>query len=180
MPQIKIAGHDFNIEDRYAEGHTLTANEAAALNQTRRENVRNNFASKVKKVVEEGGDVTSLQSDFDTFANGYEFGARVVGGASTASRDPVMTEARALARKAIDAALKAEGRSRKDIAEEKYKAAVEQLAQREDIMEQARTIAEQKKAVANVSLNELVSGEAPTGEATTDEPAAEGRRKARA
>lgn len=46
--QIVIAGLEFLVQPRYAAGHVLLENEATALNQTYAENLRNNFASKVK------------------------------------------------------------------------------------------------------------------------------------
>ena len=48
MEQIIIQGVTFNVPTPYAEGHVLATNEASALNQLLHENLRNNFASKVK------------------------------------------------------------------------------------------------------------------------------------
>ena len=92
MEQITIAGKTFNAPLRYEEGHELSAGEAAALNQTYHENLRNNFAKKVKDAIEAGAfsqDV--IQIEFDAYAREYQFGVRTGGGG--APRDPVTKEA---------------------------------------------------------------------------------------
>jgi hypothetical protein len=48
LEDVTIAGEVFKIDTPYTEGHTCTAGEASALNQVRHENLRNNFAKKVK------------------------------------------------------------------------------------------------------------------------------------
>lgn len=167
MPQITISGHPFEVADRYAEGHTLTANEALALNQMRRENIRNNTAKKVKEFVDGGGNAADFQAQLDEITAAYEFGARTVGGASTASRDPVAVEARAIARSAVNAAIKAAGKKRKDFSDEQYNAAVEKAAAREDILAQAQERVAQKQSIAAVDLGDL-----DTVQPTSDEQAA--------
>jgi hypothetical protein len=62
VEQITISGHSFNVPVRYEEGHELTAGEASALNQTYHENLRNNFAKKVKDAGD-GADVAALQAE---------------------------------------------------------------------------------------------------------------------
>lgn len=88
---ITIAGKPFTVEPRYAEGHSLSANEASALNQTFFENLRNNFAGKAK----DGG----TQEEFDQYSSAYQFGVRTGGGGG--SRDPIEVEAMSLARDAV-------------------------------------------------------------------------------
>ncbi len=100
---ITIAGTQFAVEPRYAEGHVLTANEASALNQTYFENLRNNFASQAK----EG----KGQDEFTAYAQSYQFGVRTGGGGS---RDPIMTEAMNMARDSVKAAIKNAGRNVSD------------------------------------------------------------------
>ena len=46
---ITIQGESFSVDMPYSEGHVCTSTQAGALNQTRAENLRNNFASSVKK-----------------------------------------------------------------------------------------------------------------------------------
>jgi ribosomal protein L16 Arg81 hydroxylase len=107
MQTITISGKQFNVAPRYAAGHTLTENEAQALNQTMFENLRNNFATKAK----EG----ASQEDFDTYAASYQFGVRTGGGSR---QDPVRAEAMSLARDQVKAVIKAAGKNLSD-----YKAA---------------------------------------------------------
>jgi hypothetical protein len=80
---LTIAGSVFTVTPRYHAGHVLNEAEASALEQTRRENLRNNLAGK------EG----LTQEDVDEYAASYEFGVR---GAITV--DPVEKMAMALAR----------------------------------------------------------------------------------
>ena len=113
---VTIAGSVFNVpNDRYSEGDTITANEASALNQTYRENIRNNFASRVKEAQDAAGEgnpltgdvLTKLQSELDEYVETYEFGVRGGGGGP---RDPVMSEAMELARDAVRKALVKSGK----------------------------------------------------------------------
>lgn len=109
---ITINGLIFKIENKYAEGHVLTAAEAGALNQTRAEGLRNNFSKEVKKVVDALAAGTSaspeaiaeLQSKLDTYASGYEFS---MGGGR--SSDPIQAEAKSIASEILDAKLRAAG-----------------------------------------------------------------------
>jgi len=99
---ITIAGKQFVVSSPYVEGELgrpLTAGEAHTLNQTRHENIRNNFAKKVKEA-KDGEDLQPLISKYD---EDYEFGVRGEGGG--VSRDPIEVEARGLARAAIKAKL---------------------------------------------------------------------------
>ncbi len=52
---IIIQGQTFTASLPYAAGQALTESEARALNQVRLENIRNNFASKVKASLEKRG-----------------------------------------------------------------------------------------------------------------------------
>lgn len=137
METITVAGREFTAPVPYSAGHVLTDNEAAALNQTFHENLRNNFAKKAK----DGG----TQADFDEYASTYSFGARRAGGPRSVG-DPVLAEAIRLATADIKAALKAKGR---DATKEQIAEAAKNLAPREDknYMERARVIVDSKKSV---------------------------------
>lgn len=109
MTQITIAGRQFEVSSPYVAGaYELSEGEAHTLNQTRHENIRNNFAKKVK---EAGADVSleQLQAQVSEYDSKYEFGVRGTG--EGVSRDPVETEAKSLARLAIRGALKEQGKS---------------------------------------------------------------------
>src|SRR5215475_6605845 len=104
--QITIQGHVFRVPIRYAAGHTLNDGEAGALNQTLHENLRNNFASKVRDGVEANVPLETLQQQLDDYASDYQFGVRTGGGFRG---DPVMTLAMNAAREVIRQAIKAKG-----------------------------------------------------------------------
>ncbi len=124
--EITIQGLAFEVDLPYAAGeHVLTAGEANALNQTRAENLRNNFAPKVKKAMEEyrkangledGAEfpITNLDHDaliaeFTAYAGEYEFSTRAGGGGSRVPTDPVGKEAHRIAWDKIKAALTKQG-----------------------------------------------------------------------
>jgi hypothetical protein len=97
--ELTINGHTYTVMERYEEGHEITAGEASALNQTLRENVRNNLSKK------EG----LTQEAVDSYASEYQFGIRTAGtGGRTA--DPVMAEYMRLAKAKIKEMLKAKGK----------------------------------------------------------------------
>lgn len=101
--EITIAGETFRVPQPYTAGVVLNANEASALNQTYAENLRNNFASKVKAAQEAGTfEHDVLQGSLDDYANDYEFGVRTGGGRSG---DPVQVEAMAIARELVRKAI---------------------------------------------------------------------------
>src|SRR6478609_8765839 len=60
MKTISIAGQAFEVSAPYAAGHTLNEAEAKVLNQTRAENIGNNFRADVKKAVD-SGDASALE-----------------------------------------------------------------------------------------------------------------------
>lgn len=92
--QITIAGQSFVIPLRYIVGHQITEGEAAALNQTLAENIRNNMAKKVKD--------GAGQAEVTEYATGYEF---TVGGVASERKvvDPIEREARKIAKAALAA-----------------------------------------------------------------------------
>lgn len=163
--QITINGVAFDVTGKYAEGHPLTANEASALNQTYFENLRNNFASKVKAAKEAAGGadldqstLDTLQTEFDTYAASYEFGVRLRGGGGSAVRlDPVTAEARSLAREKITAAIRDKGGKVKDYTKEQIDTMIDKyLAKYPETLDLARERVDQKKAaVANFSLDDI-------------------------
>lgn len=103
MQEVTISGEVFKIAPKFETGHVLSENEAAALNQTYFENVRNNMAKQVADAKEANAfDLDIFQDKITAYADEYEFGARRGPGAP---KDPVMAEALKLAKKAISKAL---------------------------------------------------------------------------
>jgi len=103
MQEVTIAGEVFKIAPRYVEGHVLTENEAAALNQTYFENIRNNMAKGVAEAKEAGAfDLDEFQDRIAAYAEEYVFGARR---GPAQPKDPVMAEAFKLAKAAVNKAV---------------------------------------------------------------------------
>ncbi len=155
MEQITIAGEIFNAPVRYEEGHELTAGEASALNQTYHENLRNNFAKKVKDAKESGAfDLAAFQTEFDKYAEEYQFGLRVGG----AVRDPVLSEAMNIAKNQIRAALRKKGVKLASIDASAITEAAKKLLDRNpQIMELAKQRVEEAQAAATADLTDLVA-----------------------
>lgn len=156
---ITVAGLALSAISPYAEGHVLAANEAAVLNQTLAENLRNNYASVVKKVADAAEkaktevDLTALQADFDKYMAEYDFGVRRTG---TRILDPIEKEAYAIATDAIKKALKAKGFVVGDkdgqVAKTKFEEMVETLSAREDIRKEAARRVKNVQSIAGVEL----------------------------
>lgn len=158
--EITIAKQVLTVIAPYAEGHTLTAEEANALNQTLAENLRNNFAPHVKAVVEAAGegevDLAGLQAELDTYMGEYSFGFRKSG--TSIAANPVERIAVSLARDAVKKALVAKGKSVKDFtAEQINELAVAAVGRNPAFTAQAEAIHAAKKAAAAEVLGDLAA-----------------------
>ena len=122
----------------YAAGHVLTAPEAEALNQTLAENLRNNFAARMKRAAEDGEQLT--QHDFEKYAHAYSFGARVTTTTTRVVRDPIATEERNLAKDAIRQAIRDKGLKVKDVPAETFEAYVNRAVSEGRYRKQAEAI----------------------------------------
>lgn len=155
--EITIQGTTFIAPEPFTEGHTLNANEAAALNQLLHENLRNNFAGKVKAAIEEAGgsveniDGAALQAEFDEYAKGYEFGIRRSG--PRVPLDPVAREAQKIAKGLIAKKLKANKVKLDDLPEGKLEALVAAvLAANPAIIETARARVEANAGLVGLEI----------------------------
>tara|TARA_R110000868_G_scaffold274194_1_gene533413 strand:+ start:220 stop:720 length:501 start_codon:yes stop_codon:yes gene_type:complete len=158
---ITIQGLDFTASTPYDEGHVVTLAEAKALNQVRLENLRNNFASKIKAAKGEAEALTSeqaaaLTSEFAAYDAEYVFTLASVGGGKRET-DPVMVEAKKIARAKITAALQAAGRKVKDVDAEKLADAIAAMAEKDDVQAMAKKVvkARQTAAADDVDLGDL-------------------------
>lgn len=170
MTQITIQGKQFEVRSPYVPGmHELTEGEAHSLNQTRHENIRNNFAKKVK----EWNGTDDLQALVSKYDEEYEFGVRGEGAGT--SRDPVEVEARGLARAAIKAKLKELNQSAEAKA---INAAVEALLaseKGEKFREAARNRVAEKQRIAeaeSATMGNILASLTPPAEAPAAAPAA--------
>lgn len=123
--EITISGLPFQYPRPYAVGHVLTEGEASALNQVFGENLRNNFAARIRGMIEDHKkangipeeedlsagvlDKDSLDSEFAEYATKYEFGVRSGASGPRAPADPVGKEAYRLAWAAVKAKLVEKG-----------------------------------------------------------------------
>lgn len=172
-----IAGKSFNVFVPYAAGHVLTDGEASALNQTFAENIRNNFASTVKELVESGAfDQDVVQGQLDDYMSEYEFGQRRGGGGRTG--DPVLREAMLIAKDLVRKALSKKGIALKDVpAADITRLAKETIdgGKYPQIMETARARVAAQEGLAEIELGSAeAQPEAPKGrrQAAEETPAA--------
>lgn len=154
-----IQGLDFTAQAPYAEGHTITKAEASALNQVRVENLRNNFASRVKasmdKAKEEGRELSDeekdgLQAAFADYEASYEFQGKRQ---ARTPVDPVKREATKMARETISGALRANGIKLDQLPEGKMDELIEgYLAKHPEVSKEAAARVERMKQAANDAL----------------------------
>lgn len=162
---IVIQGYDFTIPAPYGEGHTLTANEASALNQLYAENIRNNSAARIKAakaaaeeagaefsldtaMVGEGEDAVTLRAAIEDYAATYEFGARRT--STKEPVDPIQREAFRIAKEVVSAKLASKGVKQKDLGEGVYDQYVQSVVGQEKV---------QKLAAKRVADREKLQGE---------------------
>lgn len=131
--EIKINKVDYTIPCPFEEGHVCTANEAKALNQLLKENVRNNFASRIKP----DAPIPS-QEEFDAYVAGYEFGIR-----SITSTDPVMKEMIKLAEGLVMKSLTKAGVTKKALGTDNFNKKVDEILANPEIEAKIRARAEQ-------------------------------------
>lgn len=156
---ITIAGVVLNVPAPFGEGHVLTAVEAGVLNQTYSENIRNNFATAVKKAKEAAEtagtevDAGALQTALDEYVSTYSFGVRRGGGGSRTPMDPVDKETKRIAESKVKAALKKKGIAFKDVDKDSFNKIVSDvIEQNPQIREAAETIVEARKAAGEDTL----------------------------
>lgn len=129
---IVIKKVTYKIATPFEEGHVCTANEAKALNQLLKENVRNNFSSRIK----EGAEAPS-QEEFDAYVAGYEFGIR-----SVSSSDPITKTMQKIAENLVIKSLEKAGVSKKALSKADFEAKVDALLSSPDYEPKIRAKAE--------------------------------------
>lgn len=130
---LTIQGHQFSAPAPYAQGHVLTENEAKVMNQVLGENLRNNFAARVRAAREAAGlaadgeldtaQMDALQTEFNDYADKYEFAGKR---SPRAPVDPVGREAHKIARGCVVEALQKNGYKVKDLPEGQLDELIEQ------------------------------------------------------
>ncbi len=144
---ITVQGLVYPVREIFEEGHTLSAVEAGVMNQTRDENLRNNYAAKIKAAMKEEKVETAselsdaaqsvLQTSFPTFEEAYEFGSR--GGAREV--DPVRKQAILFATDSVKAALQKRGHKLSEVGTEKIREMAEAAIEKHPkFLEKAATV----------------------------------------
>jgi hypothetical protein len=172
--EITIQKLLFTAPAPYAEGHPLTAAEAGALNQTFAENLRNNFAPRVKAAQESAGDaglsaetIAKLREDFEKYADDYEFAGKRQ---ARIPIDPVTRAAKSIAQELLNSRLAAKGLKKADLGEGVYDTYVAKLIEtKPEITEEAKRRVAAVQSVASDSLDDL---ELPAKPAESAEPTA--------
>lgn len=156
MKTISISGQPFEISAPYAAGHVLTEAEAKSLNQTRAENIGNNFRTQVKKAIEEGK-LDEVKAAIAKYDSEYVF-------SMTQARtpiDPIEAEAFKIAKefvknkiaektgKTLKAYLEIEGN------QAKYDANVEKVASQDDTLKEAKKRVAAKKKIMELGGDDL-------------------------
>ena len=137
--KISIKGIEFDVTERYAEGHVCSAIEAQVLNQTRAENIANNFRPTVAEA-QADGDTSQLAGQFEAIDSAYEFGTR-----RARETDPVAKAAKALARTALESKLNEDGKTvkqyRDTVGKDAFNAKIAEIAAMPQIQKHAKTVA---------------------------------------
>jgi hypothetical protein len=149
MKTISIHGQEVTISAPYAEGQTITEAEAKALNQTRAENVANNFRKRVKAALDGGKEtLAEVIAAIASYDASYIFSAAASRGARS-TQTPLEKESIRVGKAWLVAKLKEGGQTLKTYTEKNGKEYVEakiaEIAATEGITAQA------KKNLANAS-----------------------------
>jgi len=151
---ITISGEVFTINDAYAEGATINALEAGALNQTRAENIGNSFRTKVKALKDEGAfdekAAAAMQEEIAKYAGEYQFST---GGGRSA--DPIQKEAKGIAMQQVDAAISAKGVTKTAYIKEnkdKYDALVAQVQAMPEVQKKAAELVKARSVSLDINI----------------------------
>jgi hypothetical protein len=161
---ISISGVPVEVSTPYVEGHILTPAEAKVLNQTRAENIGNNFRAAVKDALalpegsERDGALNKVLADLSAYDAAYVFS--MTGNARTPI-DPIEAEAFRIAKEVVKGkisekygvTLKAYFATEGN--EEKYEAAVEKIAAQEDTVKEAKRRVASKKKLPDLGGEDL-------------------------
>ena len=156
---ISIAGIAFDVTAPYLAGHVLNEAEAKVLNQTRAENIGNNFRTDVKKA-SESGDAAAMETVRQALAKydgEYQF-------SMTTARtpiDPIEAEAQKIAKEVLKVRIQEKyGIPVKKYLEDptnaaKYEANLDRLSTQDDTLKLAKQRVAQKKKVLEVDSSGL-------------------------
>lgn len=150
LDTIRVMDRTYTVHLPYAEGHVLNHTEAAVLNQTYKENLRNNFVGAAKRALERG-EAAPSQEAFDAYAAEYSFGARR--GRGQVRLDPVAAEERKLCELCIKQALKDRQIKFSTVDKDKFESMVNTLQGTGKFRARAEEIVRQKQATKDLALD---------------------------
>lgn len=156
---LSIYDLDFSVAQPYSAGHTLTDGEARALNQTRKENLGNNFRKAVKAEQDAAAaearevNLDGLRAAFAELDAKYEFTLATV--SASKKLDPVERETRNLIKSELRTALAAEDPPRKwaDLTDEQQEELIELNMDNEAIIKLAKRIVADRGKVTGLVLS---------------------------
>ena len=159
-----IQGIEFPVTQPYDAGHVLTEAEARALNQTRKENLVNQFRPKVKAHVdgdEEAFNSDQLQAEFAKIDAAYTF--TIANVSAGAKYTPVEREARTLAKAYIRTKLAEKDRKLTDVPAgdteetwaDKLETEIAKVAALPEIVKLAEKNIKDREKLANMELGDL-------------------------
>lgn len=158
-----INGMEFEISQPYAEGHSCTAAEARALNQTRSENIGNNARAKIKEMLEKSESEDAIREFVAGLDANYIF--TLAGVSASRKLDPVEREANKLARELLKDHLATTGRKLTKAPDgmtdeewdDKVAAQIEQIATNPEVLKAAKKNVDAKAKQA-AALVEAMGG----------------------
>lgn len=154
MKTILIDGEGFEVSTPYVAGHAITEIEAKVLNQTRAENIGNNFRKAVKSAKSpegqaKGESIEAVRGLLAKYDAEYTFTA---GGVARVPIDPIEKEARSIARDAIKAKFKKDGKDIKALPEGKLDELIDKVAVQDNVIKLAKERVKAKAKVADLDL----------------------------
>lgn len=151
MPSLTIAGLEFDLPTRYAEGHLCTSTEAGELESLRRSRIASNFAKVIERMRDTPGEslgagARAVHEAFAAYAASYVLGA-------PRGTDPVTREATRLATDLALEELRKRGKKRGEVDDGAWTAAVARLAASPAVLAEARTRVEASRKILSEALD---------------------------
>lgn len=154
MPtEVTIQGITFSYEPRYAEGHVLNEGEAKALNQTMKENIRNNFAQKVKAFQEGAVGEDIIRASFEDYVANYKFSDRQIERQPANKVEQIHNK---LLKEVAEALCRKNNTTFKELSESRQDALLETLrARRPELLDEAKRRFEQLQSISADALEDV-------------------------
>ncbi len=148
---VSVGGvSNLNVPIPIAAGHKCTENEAHALCQLLKENLRNNLRERIKKAKTDGVNQAGCQKILDEYIQSYTFGK--AGGGGGRQTDPIMAEAVDNAKKLLRRAYSEKGVKLSTIsAADLTKKALALIERRPELLKKAaKVVADREKDMGDI------------------------------